>query len=245
MTSHGAAVTATTPGPGLFGTRIVFEGIDMVFAVPYPLIWPDLAKESVNRRRSRVWPSQKPVNDFIADGCTLVPKGSKGSLLEDYEWRISFTGELRLSRSLSFVQREIIHVRKALISEPQNNLEFRWADIELTEKIESFQFLNLLFRESEIIDQDNWASQNIVHMLFHLIYKYVQHLEGGFLSHYFIKTRNILENYKALSDEEKDAVLYTLKQIRINPLEQILQQEHYISIAPESHKVVFSPFVEG
>ena len=39
-------------------------------------------------------------------------------------------------------------------------------------------------------------------------------------------------------------MIYTLKRIRINPLEQILQQERYISLAPESHKVVFSPFVE-
>ena len=203
MTSHGPAVTATMAGPGLFGTSIVFEGIDMVFAVPYPLPWPDLAKEWVNRRRPSGWPSQKLVNDVIADGCTLVPKGSKGSLLADYEWRISFTGELRLSRSLSLVQREIIHVLKALISEPQNNLEFRWADIELTEKIESFQFLNLLFLENEIINQDNWAPQNIVHMLFHLIDKYVQHLEDGFLSHYFIKTRTYLRTTKLCQTKKK------------------------------------------
>ena len=73
ISSHGPAVTATMAGPGLFGSCILFEGIDMVFAVPYPLPWPDIAKEWITRKRRSGWPSQNLVNDVVADGCTLVP----------------------------------------------------------------------------------------------------------------------------------------------------------------------------
>ena len=244
ITSHGPAVTATMAGPGLFGSCVLFEGIDIVFAVPYPLPWPDIAKEWISRKRPSGWPSQKLVDEVIADGCTLVPKGSTGSALEDYEWRISFTGELRLARSLSLVKRQLLHVLKALVAEPQNDLEMKAIDIDLTEKIESFQFLNLMFRESEILDEHEWNSKNFAHMLFYLIDRYLEHFEQGHLSHYIIKTRNIFEKFKSFSVEDKDALLYTLHRIKMKPLEQILQQERYIRLKPRSHKQVFAPFVE-
>ena len=244
ISSHGPAVTATMAGPGLFGSCILFEGIDMVFAVPYPLPWPDIAKEWVTRKRPSGWPSQKLVNDVVADGCTLVPKGSTGSALEDYEWRISFTGELRLARSLSLVQRQILHILKALVSEQQHDLEMKAIGIDLTAKIESFQFLNLIFRECEILDEHEWDSKNIAQMLFHVIDTYLEHFEQGHLSHYLIKTRNILEKFRDISAEERETLLYTLYRIRKNPLGQILQQKRYLRLKSETHKQVFAPFVE-
>lgn len=245
LSTHGPAVSAYMAGPGLLGGTMMFEGIDMVFALPYPLSWPELAREWINRQRPSGWPSQKLVQEVIADGCTLIPKGSTGSVLEDYEWRISFTGELRLARSLSPVQRQTMHILKALVSEPQNDLEFKPIGIDLTASVESFQFLNLMFRESEIINQKNWIPANIAHMLLHLIDRYLQYFQDGFLSHFFIKSRNILSKYKSLSDEDKDALLYSLYRIRKNPLEQILQQKRYIRLSAESHRLVFSPFVES
>ena len=244
ISTQGPAVTATMAGPGLFGSCWLFEGIDIVFAVPYPLPWPNIAKEWISRQRPSGWPSKQLIESVISDGCTLVPKGSEGSALQDYEWRISFTGELRLSRSLSLVQRQLLHVLKALVSEPQNELEMKAIDIDLTAKIESFQFLNLMFRESEILDKENWNPVNIAHMLFHFIDTYLEHFELGDLSHYILKSRNIFEKFRRLTAEERDALLYTLHRIRLNPLGQILQQERYIRLKPILHKQVFSPFVE-
>ena len=243
ISSHGPAVTATMAGPGLFGSCIVFEGIDMVFAVPYPLPWPEIAKEWITRKRPSGWPSQKLVNDVVADGCTLVPKGSTGSTKEDYEWRISFTGELRLVRNLPLVPRQILHVLKALVSEPQHELN-QVFHIDVTAKIESFQFLNLMFRECELVDEKEWNPKKIAHMLFHVIDTYLKHFKQGHLSHYLIKSRNILEKFRDISPEERETLLYTLHRIRKNPLEQILQQKRYLRLKPDIRKLVFEPFVE-
>ena len=142
------------------------------------------------------------------------------------------------------VQRQILHILKALVSEPQHDLEMKAVGIDSTAKIESFQFLNLIFRECEILDEHEWNSKNIAHMLFHVIDTYLEHFEQGHLSHYLIKSRNILEKFRDISVEEKETLRYTLYRIRKNPLGQILQQKRYLRLKSETHKQVFAPFFE-
>ena len=234
---HGPAATAFM---SLFESTTPFE-IDIVFCIPYPMnIWYSEAVEWINRERPSGWPLKALVDEIVQDGCTLIPKGSVGSPMEDFEWRVSFTGDLKLARSLTRVQREIMHILKALVSEPQHGYDV----IDLTTSIESFQFLNLMYYESEHINQKHWCPENIARMLLYLIDKYLEHFHRKELNHYFIRSRNIFEKFRALTDEEMDTILYTVLRLRQDPLGQILQQEKYLRLPSHLHKMVYLPFVE-
>ena len=241
--SHGPAATVLMGGSGLTGTVFPAE-IDIVFAIPYPVKWPSIANEWVKRKRPSGWPTNALIEEIKSDGCTLIPKGSIGSPMEEYEWRISFTGDLKLARSLSLVQREIMHIIKALVSEPQYNQEIRDKGINLTSDFESYQFLNLMYLETEQISLGHWVPENIAQMLFYLIDKYLEQFHLRHLSHYFIKSRNIFAKYHTFSDEELDDVLYSLLRIRRDPLGQILQQQRLLRLSPKAHQMVYMPFVE-
>ena len=240
---HGPAATAHMGGMGMTGTDLPSE-IDMVFAVPYPVKWPSVAKEWLTRKRPSGWPAHNLIQEIKEDGCTLIPKGSVGSPMEEYEWRVSFTGDLKLARSLSTVQREIMHILKALISEPQYNQEIREKGINLTTEFESYQFLNLMYLKIEQINLKKWMPEYIATMLFQLIDDYLKCFDNRFLSHYFIKSRNILEKFRSYTEEELDDVLYTLMRIRHDPLGQILQQQRFLRLSPKTHQVVYLPFVD-
>ena len=232
---HGPAATLHTFFP---------NEVDLVFALSYPLSWPTFATEWEKRQRPSGWPPRALIQEIKSDGCTLIPKGSLGSPMEEFEWRISFTGDLKLARSLSLVQREMMHILKALMSEPQYDQEIRSKGINLTMEFESFQFLNLLYTESEQLSQDHWQPQKIANMLFYLLDKYLERFEQKHLSHYFIKSRNILEKYISMSDEEIGDVLYTLLRVRNDPLGQILQQKRFLRLTPHTHQMVYTRFVE-
>ena len=234
---HGPAATAFM---SLFESTTPFE-IDIVFCIPYPMnTWPADANEWITRERPSGWPPQTLIDEIVQDGCTLIPKGSPGSPMEDFEWRISFTGDLKLARNLTRVQRELMHIIKALISEPQHKFEV----IDLTSSIESYQFLNLLYYESEHINQQHWQPEHIARMLFRLLDGYLEHFHRTELSHYFIQSRNIFEKFLSFSEEEIDTVLYTVLRVRQDPLGQLLQQEKYLRLRPLTHKMVYLPFVE-
>ena len=244
--SHGPAATAYMSS---FESTTPFE-IDMVFCLPYPrrkdsttnelISWPSIADEWLTRERPSDWPSRTLIEEIKQDGCTLIPKGSTGSSMEDFEWRISFTGDLKLARNLSRVQRELMHIIKATISEPDRGSIV----LDLVTDIESFQFLNLLYQESEHINQKFWIPENIAKMLFHLLDKYLEYFQQGHLNHYFIKTRNIFEKFKSLSEEETDTLVYTILRLRHDSLGQLLQQEKYLRLPQLAHQMVYSPFVE-
>ena len=230
---HGPAATLHT----LFQMEFF-----LVFALPYPLSWPAFANEWEKRQRPSGWPPQALIQEIKSDGCTLIPKGSLGSPMEEFEWRVSFTGDLKLARSLSPVQREIMHVLKAVMSEPQYNQEIRSKGINLTTEFESFKFLNLLYTESEKLSSDHWKPQEFANMLFYLIDMYLECFEQKHLSHYFIKSRNILEKYNSMPNEEINDVLYTLLRVRNDPLGQILQQRRLLRLTPHTHQMVYSQF---
>ena len=234
---HGPAATAFM---SLFESTTPFE-TDLVFCVPYPLPWPRVAAEFLTRERPSGWPSQTLINEIYNDGCTLIPKGEVGSKMEDYEWRISFTGELRLARALSKSQRDLVHALKALISEPQHPVDL----LDVSTSVESYHLLTLMYRESENVDTSFWAPSNIAKTLFLLLDRYVEHFEKRFLSHYFISQRNVFAKYTSLTAEEIDTVLYTVLRIRHDPIGQILQQEKYLNLPPGLHRWAFGPIVDG
>ena len=81
---HGPAATAHIGGMGMTGKDLPSE-IDMVFAVPYQVKWPTVAKEWLTRKRLSGWPVQNLIKKIKEDGCTLIPKGSVSSPMEEYE----------------------------------------------------------------------------------------------------------------------------------------------------------------
>lgn len=82
---------------------------DLVFALPYP-DWPEIANDWRNRQPVSGWPSPQVKQEILASGCLVVPKGQKGSRVEDYEWRISFSlAELKLKTPRRQCQKQDVH----------------------------------------------------------------------------------------------------------------------------------------
>ena len=231
---------------------------DLVFALPYPG-WPEIAEEWRNRKTFSGWPELKMKQDIVESGCLIVPKGQRGSRAEDYEWRISFSlAELKLARSLNSVQREIVHVLKALISDRH---EEGYTGIEA--KLDSYFVINLLYKEIEESDINAWTEQNIAEIIFRILDKLVNSIKNKNLPHYFIPQNNLLHKYTFPSvklskgeftmgyfdemmdtDEYIDFALYTAMRARYDPLNQILLQKKYVQLSGAIRSAVFDPLVK-
>ena len=77
-----------------------------------------------------------------------------------------------------------------------------------------------------------------------LIDDYLKCFDNRFLSHYFIKSRNVLAKFRSYTKEEIDGVLYISMRICHDPLGQILQQQRFLCLSPKTHQVVYLPFVD-
>lgn len=232
---------------------------DLVFALPYPG-WPEIAKEWQERFSASGWPSLDVKEDIIKSGCLIVPKGHVGSRVEEYEWRISFSfAELTLSRTLNRIQREIVHVLKAFLSDKK---EHEYMGIEA--KLDSYFVINLLYTESEKIDIEEWTEINIAKLVFRLLDKLESNIKNKSLPHYFIPTNNLFHKYTFKSvklaegefkrgygeegetmviDEYIDFALYAVLRLRHDPLGQILSQSKYVQLTGSIRQAVFQPLV--
>ncbi|XP_045199069.2 uncharacterized protein LOC123553417 [Mercenaria mercenaria] len=230
---------------------------DLVFALPYPG-WPEIAREWQNRQAKSGWPSLELKQNILASGCLIVPKGQKGSRVEEYEWRISFSlAELKLARSLSRVQREIVHILKAFISDRH---ETGFTGIEA--KLDSYFIINLLFTESENTNANEWTENNIANLLFRVLDRLEDSIRSKNLPHYFIPNNNLLHKLTFQSvklgkgeftmgyfdemmdvDEYIDFALYTVMRVRYDPLNQVLLQNKYVQLSGAIRKAVFEPLI--
>ncbi|XP_033104379.1 uncharacterized protein LOC117106973 [Anneissia japonica] len=210
---------------------------DIVIALPFP-DWPEQAKDWITRARPSGWPSQLLIKDVLKAGCQIVPTGHYKSPTEDFEWRISFSyGEMFLSRSLSRVQRELIHIFKAVVPQP------------------SYHILNIMYTESELISKEKWVSKNIASLMFHILDIYKECIKSKMLPHYFIPDRNVLEKFQGdfidhghrlvPTDEHIDSVLLPLYELRRSPLEMLLKRTKFLSLPETLYNLVFQPFVKA
>ncbi|XP_060564247.1 uncharacterized protein LOC132723533 [Ruditapes philippinarum] len=230
---------------------------DLVFALPYP-DWPDIAEEWRNRKTLSGWPGLKLKQDIVESGCLVVPKGQKGSRVEDYEWRISFSlAELKLAKSLNTVQREVVHVLKAFLSDRH---EEGYTGIEA--KLDSYFVINLLYTEIEQTDTNTWTEKNIADIIFRILDKLEISIRNKNLPHYFIPKNNLLHKFSFSSvklgkgeftlgyfdemmdvDEYIDFALYTIMRARYDPLNQIMLQKKYVQLSGHIRRAVFGPLV--
>jgi len=232
--SNGPAINAYLGGTKSPTTTSI--NTDIVIALPFPG-WPQQAQEWITRDRPSGWPSISLIQKVLEAGCQIVPTGYYRSPTEDFEWRVSFSyGEMFLSRSLSRVQRELVHIFKALISEP------------------SYQILNIMYKESEVISQEKWISKNIASFMFHMLDIYIECIKSKFLPHYFIPDRNVLEKYQdeltenhnsrlVPTQDHIDSVLLPLYELRTDPLEMLLKRTKFLSLPENLYRLVFQSFV--
>ena len=209
---------------------------DLVFSLPYPG-WPEEAESWFSRKRKFVWPPEELVEKIRKHDVEMVPIGHENSPMKYYEWRLSFTrGELLLSRSLKRVQREIIHIMKAVT------------------QTKSYDILNLMYWESEETDPSLWLNKNIAKMLFHMLDKLTRSIKNKHLPHYFAASRNLLDrflqpmiemNFQEIPmDEYLDFYMLPIYQLRLDPLGKILKQTRFRSLPWYLTKPVFWQFVQ-
>ncbi|XP_033741597.1 uncharacterized protein LOC117328244 [Pecten maximus] len=210
---------------------------DIVIALPYPG-WPSQAREWLSRERKYGWPNETLRHEIQNNiGCMIVPVGRYGSDMEDFQWRVSFSrAEMLLSRSFTRVQRELVHLLKAL-------------DIG-----GSYHIINLVYRLIEDTPEDAWRSKNLATLVFTLVDQYIACVCERRLPHYFMPALNLMAKYQRefvevngrtrFIDDHLDAVLLPLHELRINPLDTLLNQEKYLSLPQDIRRRVFAPLVD-
>ena len=68
-------------------------------------IWPANAEDCIRRLHQSAWPSHETVLSIVNDGVLFVPIGSKQSIFENTEWRMSFSlAEKKLIHAMNHTQ---------------------------------------------------------------------------------------------------------------------------------------------
>lgn len=146
--------------------------------------FPEVATEWITRLRPSKWPSEDTVYQVIECGHQMVPVGRHGSPTVDKEWRYSFSlAEKILAKSLSPGQRHVYILLKMLhgfnFSEPK--------------VIPTYCLKTLLFWISERVPAHHFHEDNVGKMLMFFLDELLLALSKRCLSHYFIRSVNLLE----------------------------------------------------
>ena len=200
-------------------TTVVFE---------YPNVWPESAMDWLIRPRKSGWPSPALVQEIFYSGCHLAPvgkgqrasepvervdylanpglvtstrsqQGGEGTVMDEREWRISFSlAENKLAQSLSPVQRLIMVLlkiaRKVYLSDH--------------DVISTYLLKNLFFWECENRENDFWREDNSDQCLLSVLDRLVECLKKRQLPHYIIPESNLLMNEEPVKlDEAAETVL--------------------------------------
>ena len=163
------------------------SGEDHVLSIHCPF-WPNGAMEWIYRQRHFDWPTQRDMSSIVNFGCHLVPIGDPRSLLNDMEWRISFSiAERILVWSFNHIQMQCYAVMKIMLKEfikvrcnPRSQI------------LCSYFIKTFLFWEFESNDLNFWRRDNFRECITYLLTKFFTRLREGVIRHYFFPRFNLL-----------------------------------------------------
>ncbi|XP_052071449.1 uncharacterized protein LOC127709826 [Mytilus californianus] len=155
--------------------------------------------------RNRLWPSCELVSLIVSYGVLFVPIGSKDSLNEDLEWRISFSvAEKHLIYSFTHIQLLSYALLKILLKEViENNIFLK--GLLCSYFIKTFVFW--VFEEEDLSSKPN----DLLSYFNLLIGRLRYFVKINFLPHYFIPENNLFEN--RFNSEQQKTLVDTLTDI--------------------------------
>ncbi|XP_061194728.1 uncharacterized protein LOC133202871 [Saccostrea echinata] len=170
-------------GPCISGAAGIFE-FDQAYCFMSDF-WPIQASSWIGRCFKQLWPSITTLNKIVKNGCHAVAIGSKSSLYESIEWRISFSqAEHKLIYSLNHCQFLCYGLLKLFLKEVINN---NTQDKLLC----SYHIKTILFWVIQENCTPVWCRQNFIQCFwtcFETLCKYVYH---GVCPNFFIPQNNM------------------------------------------------------
>ena len=174
--------------------------------------WPHIAEDW--KRRKRLWPPKRLVNEIIQDGHHVVGKVSPGGD-PGLEWRLSFSeAELTLAEQRTLIQKKIYYIFKTIFKE----------NLGKSGVISTYYLKTIMMWAMEQNPPEYWREDNIGQAVLGLLDDLYQALLTSNLSHYFIPQLNLLRHISwDILDQEVDDLLHFRKNIlNINRNEPIL-----------------------
>lgn len=165
--------------------------------------WLSFVRPWISRCRSN-WPSNALIRTIIRYGVLFVPIGSKGSIYEDLEWRISFSvAEKLLINSFAHTQLLCYAVLKCIL---KDQIQQKHAEL-----ICSYFIKTILLWLAEEKKPSFWSPQNMICCIKTCLRRLMYCVEHNLCFHYFIPEVNFFEC--RFTNEEHAYLLFTLKEI--------------------------------
>lgn len=159
-------------------------------------IWPWEAREWVERRRERNWPSAGLIKEIVEEGCLLVPIGNPLSQGSHMQWRISFSlAEKRLVFSFNHTQLLCYGLLKLFLKHVVESEE------ECKGLLCSYFLKTSLFYciEEEGVE---WSEHNLINCALVCIQRLTKWVREGYCPNYFIRSNNMMES-KIFGERQK------------------------------------------
>ncbi|XP_076079578.1 uncharacterized protein LOC143049752 [Mytilus galloprovincialis] len=159
--------------------------------------WISQAQPWISRPRTE-WPPPDLISQIISLGVLFVPIGCKGSINENFEWRISFSvAEKMLIFSFCHTQLLCYALLKILLKEIIEKLPG------LKGLLCSYFLKTLMFWISEELDLSVWRPDNIIPCFIACLQKLLYCVEYSTLLHYFIPNNNLFYSRFDISNKRK------------------------------------------
>ncbi|VDI05585.1 Hypothetical predicted protein [Mytilus galloprovincialis] len=159
--------------------------------------WISQAQPWISRPRTE-WPPPDLISQIISLGVLFVPIGCKGSVNENFEWRISFSvAEKMLIFSFCHTQLLCYALLKILLREVIEKFPG------LKGLLCSYFLKTLMFWISEELDPSVWRPDNIIPCFIACLQKLLYCVEYSTLLHYFIPNNNLFYSRFDISDKRK------------------------------------------
>lgn len=140
-------------------------------------------------RSNKSWPGYEVKQSIIKHGVLFVPKGVKGSIKENLEWRISFSvGEKLLIYTFSHPQLVCYALLKTLLKDVID------IDLDCKELLCSYFMKTILLWISEECSPTIWKPENLIPNFMGCVRRLVYYVEHSVCPHFFIPENNLFEN---------------------------------------------------
>jgi hypothetical protein len=185
--------------------------VDKVLAMPCKE-WPPTATSWIGRSKEKGWIQESLIQGIVKGGCHIVavPHRQAGDTKSHTDWRISFAAtERKIAReALTDDQRQAYVVIKTLYHQKLKKLEI----------ISSYHLKTVFFYTCERLHRQCWE-ENMGSCILFFLDILIECVEKGYIPNFFIPENNLIDY---LSEEERLSLLEPLKEIRKNPIEQLV-----------------------
>ncbi|VDI19978.1 Hypothetical predicted protein [Mytilus galloprovincialis] len=169
--------------------------------------WISQAAPWINRPRSS-WLKPEIISKITMSGVLFVPIGSKGSIYEDLEWRISFSvAEKQLIFSFNHTQLLCYALLKIVLKEIVEG------DEDLKGLLCSYYIKTLMFWVSDDSNPAVWRPDNITNCFMACLHRLLYSIQYSTLLHYFIPDCNFFLLRLSTELEKKAKLTNLLKKL--------------------------------